>query len=214
MAARAPEPVVQRRLDTRILVAAATLVAVAAGVGAGALLAPPAPAMLRAGTLLEEPRPLADFALVDHRGDPLGPRDFEHRWSLVFTGFTHCPDLCPATLALLAQVRARLPGEALQIVFVSVDPERDTPARIAAYLEHFGAGLSGATGTQAAIAAFTRQLGLAQVRNPGVGGDYTVDHSAALVLVDPRARVAGYFRPPHEAAALAADLAALTDGAG
>jgi protein SCO1/2 len=196
------------------LLTAAALAAIAAGVGAAALMNHGARVELRAGTALAEPRPLADFALVDHRGRGLSLRDFEDRWTLVFTGFTHCPDLCPTTLTLLAQVRSQLPQQSLQVVFLSVDPERDGPARIADYLAHFGPGLVGATGTRAQVEAFTAQLGLAQVRNPGPDGAYTVDHSAALVLVDPEARVAGYFRPPHEREALAADLSALAGGPG
>lgn len=200
-----------RRLHLRVLMVAA---AIAAGIGAAALLDRESRVELRSGTALEEPRPLADFALVDHRGRALGPRDFEDRWTLVFTGFTHCPDLCPATLTLLAQVRSQLPQESLRILFLSVDPGRDGPEQIAAYLAHFGPGLSGATGTHAQVEAFSAQLGLAQVRNPGAGADYTIDHSAALVLIDPRARVAGYFRPPHDGAALVADLAALAGATG
>ncbi len=146
---------------------------------------------------------------MDAHGEPFGPDRLEGHWSLVFTGFTNCPDICPTTLALLASVRARVPDERLQFVFVSVDPERDTAERIASYLAHFGASLLGATGSGAEIERFTKALGLAQVRNPGVGGEYTVDHSAALVLIDPKVRVAGYFLPPHDERALAADLAAL-----
>lgn len=168
-----------------------------------------APLVLRSGTVLPEPRPIGEFSLVDQRGQPFGPAALENRWSLVFTGFTHCPDLCPTTLALLASLRKRIPGDGLQIVFVSVDPERDTPERIASYLAHFDPTFVGATGAAAEIERFTKALGLAQVRNPGVGGEYTVDHSTALVLIDPKARVAGYFQPPHDEQALAADLAAL-----
>lgn len=214
MAAPLPEPAVQRRLPRRFLAVAAVIAAIAAGIGATALLGPHRQVELRAGTALADPRPLADFLLVDHRGRTLGPRDFEDRWTLVFAGFTHCPDLCPTTLTLLAQVRSQLPQQSLRILFLSVDPERDGPAQVADYLAHFGQGLWGATGTRAQVEAFSAQLGLAQVRNPGAGADYTVDHSAALVLVDPRARVAGYFRPPHDATELVADLAALTGGAG
>lgn len=198
----------------RFLALAAALAAIAAGVGAAALLGGRAHLELRSGTALEQPRRLADFTLLDHRGGTLGRRDFEGRWTVVFSGFTHCPDLCPTTLLQLGELRARVPGDSLRILFLSVDPERDPPERVAEYLAHFGAGLTGATGTPAQVEAFTAQLGLAQVRNPGTGGDYTVDHSAALVLIDPRARVAGYFRPPHDTAALAADLAALTGNAG
>jgi len=214
MAVPAPEAAVTRRLPLRFLLVAAALAAIAAGVGAAALFRPQAAPALRAGTALDHPRPLEDFALVDQRGRALGRAGFEDRWSLVFTGFTHCPDLCPTTLAALAEVRSRLPSQGLQIVFVSVDPERDTPGRIAEYLAHFGQGMLGATGTTPQVEAFTRQLGLAQVRNPGAGGDYTVDHSAALVLIDRKARVAGYFRPPHDVDALVADLGGLIGGAG
>ena len=92
---------------------------------------------------------------------------------------------------------------------MSVDPERDTPEVIRRYLAHFGAGLAGATGARPDVERFTAGLGLAQVVNPGAGGEYSVDHSTAFVLIDPRARLAGYFQAPHEPAALAADLAAL-----
>ena len=143
-------------------------------------------------------------------GRPFGPAALENRWSLVFTGFTHCPDLCPTTLAFLASLRSQIPGRTLQIVFVSVDPERDTPEAIASYLAHFDPGFVGVTGARADIERFTKALGVAQVRNPGVGGEYTVDHSAALVLIDPKVRVAGYFLPPHDERALAADLARLS----
>ena len=196
-----------RRLPLRVLPVVVLIAAIAAGIGAATLMARRTPVELRSGTALAEPRPLADFALVDHRGRALRLRDFRDRWTLVFTGFTHCPDLCPATLALLAQVRSQLPQESLRILFLSVDPERDGPAQIAGYLAHFGQGLSGATGTPAQVEAFARQLGLAYVRNPGAGGDYTVDHTAALVLIDPRGRVAGWFPPPQDAAKLATDLA-------
>lgn len=198
-----------RRLPPRFVAAAALIAAVAAGIGAAALLSSPAVPALRAGTALDDPSPLGDFALVDQAGRAFGRRDFEGRWSLVFTGFTNCPDICPATLALLTEVRARVPDQGLRIVFVSVDPARDTPARLLDYLAHFGQGIRGATGTQAQVEAFSRQLGLAHVRNPGAAGDYTVDHSAALVLIDPRARVAAYFPPPHDVARLATDLAGI-----
>jgi protein SCO1/2 len=164
---------------------------------------------LRAGTAIPEPQALPDFSFVDQAGRPFGPERFEGRWSLVFTGFTHCPDVCPTTLAMMAELRRRVPRADLQFVFVSVDPERDTPELIARYLAHFDPALVGATGSRPEMERFTAGLGLAQVRNPGAGGEYTVDHSTALVLLDPRARLVGYFRAPHARDALAADLAAL-----
>lgn len=196
-----------RMRDHRIVIAA--IAAAAAGLTFAWWQARnPVPA-LAAGTALAEPRDIGAFRLTDHRGAAFTNAALRGRWTLVFTGFTHCPDVCPTTIAMLAALRTRLPDESLQLLFVSVDPARDTPARIAGYLAHFGAGLTGATGGEAEIGRFTGALGLAQVRNPGAGGEYTYDHSAALVLIDPRARVAAYFTPPHDADALAADLAGI-----
>ncbi|MDP9198579.1 MAG: SCO family protein [Pseudomonadota bacterium] len=183
-------------------------VAIAAGIGA-ALWLRDEPLTLDAGTVLPVPHPVAAFELVDHEGRAFDRQSLAGRWSLVFAGFTHCPDICPITIATLAELGTRLGAASPRLVFVSVDPERDSPARIAAYLRHFGPDLVGATGSPATIGSFTRNLGLAQVKVPGVGGDYTVDHSAALVLLDPQVRVAGYFPPPHDIGLLAADLAGL-----
>lgn len=186
-------------------------VAIAAGIGA-ALWLRDRPLTLDAGTVLPEPHAVAAFELVDHEGRAFDRQALAGRWSVVFAGFTHCPDICPLTLATMGELGTRLGAASPRLVFVSVDPERDTPARIAAYLRHFGPDLVGATGSSAAIESFTRDLGLAQVKVPGVVGDYTVDHSAALVLLDPQVRVAGYFPPPHDVDRLAADLAALGGG--
>jgi protein SCO1/2 len=199
-------------MGNRSGMAIGVVVAIAAGVGA-ALWLRDEPPVLDTGTVLPEPHPVAAFELVDQEGRAFDKEALEGRWSLVFAGFTHCPDICPTTLAMLSELGGRLGAAGPRIVFVSVDPERDTPARLAAYLRHFGPELVGATGSPTAIASFTRNLGLAQVKIPGTGSDYTVDHSTALVLIDPQVRVAGYFQPPHDVDALAADLATLA-GAG
>jgi protein SCO1/2 len=190
-------------------VAIAILAAVAIGVSVALHERATATPSLRAGTALPEPRPLAAFAFTDQRGQPFSRDNLRGRWTLLFTGFTNCPDVCPLTIASMAELRRRLAREDLQFLFVSVDPERDTPEVIGRYLAHFDPGLVGATGPRADIERFTAGLGLAQVVNPGVGDDYTVDHSTAFVLIDPEARLAGYFSAPHVADALAADLAAL-----
>lgn len=191
------------------MIAAVVGVAVVAGAALAWWMTPRETIVLASGTALTPPRAIADFELTDHRGDAFTKASLRGRWNLLFTGFTHCPDLCPATLALLTEVDRRLPAGSVQLIFLSVDPERDTPEVIAAYVGHFGPRLVGVTGARAEIEGLTAELGLAQVRNPGVGGDYTVDHSTALVLIDPKARVAGYFTPPHEIGLLAADLAGL-----
>lgn len=197
-------------MGSRSGITVGAVVAIAAGIGAALALREP-PIELRAGTALPEPRSIAEFQLVDQHGRAFDSRAFEGRWTLLFSGFTHCPDICPTTLAMMADLDARLGDAAPRLVFLSVDPERDTPERLAAYLAHFGPNFTGATGSRAQVEAVTRELGLAQVRNSGVSGEYTVDHSTALVLLDPKARLVGYFQPPHDPAALAADLAALPD---
>lgn len=208
MAARGPEAANDGRMR-RLPIVLAIFAAVAAGAGLALCERGSARPVLRAGTALPEPRFLPDFALSDQAGRPFAPASLKGRWSLVFTGFTHCPDVCPTTLALMASLRRRLARDDIQFVFVSVDPERDTPAVIANYLGHFDAKLVGATGSRGEMERFTAGLGLAQVRNPGVGGEYSVDHSTALVLIDPDGKLAGYFQAPHRAQAISEDLAKL-----
>ncbi len=187
----------------------AVCAAIAVGVGVAFCERTSEPVTLRAGVSLPDPRPLDEFSLVDQAGRPFDRGSLEGHWNLVFTGFTHCPDVCPTTLALMAGLRREVHRDDLQFLFVSVDPERDTPDVVGRYLAHFDPAFVGATGTRAEMERFTAALGLAQVRNPGVGDEYTVDHSTAFVLIDPRARLAGYFQAPHELEAIAADLAAL-----
>ena len=187
----------------------AILLAVAVGAGFALVERAAKLPTLVAGTALPEPRELPAFALVDQAGRPFDGKRFEGRWSLLFTGFTHCPDVCPTTVALMADLNRRVARKDLQFVFISVDPERDTPQAVARYLAHFDPALVGATGSRAEMERLTAGLGLGQVRNPGAGDEYTVDHSTAFVLIDPDARLAGYFSAPHERDALAADLSRL-----
>lgn len=167
--------------------------------------------LLNAGTALAEPLPLVEFRLEDQSGRAFGRGDLEGEWSLLFAGFTHCPDACPATLALLARLQARLhaDGHPLRVVFLSVDPERDTPEQLARYAGYFGEHIVAATGQRAEIDALAKSLGLAYVRVPGSGEHYSYDHSTAVVLIDPAARLAGYFRPPLDLDAIERDLRAL-----
>jgi protein SCO1/2 len=145
------------------------------------------------------------------------------RWSLVFFGFTHCPDVCPSALydldlasRQLAEANAAAgdgTGPAHQVVFVSVDPERDTPERIAQYVAYFNPGFIGVTGAHEQLAALTAQLGIAyQVEEHAAGSErYDVVHSASVVLIDPRGHLRGAFPPPLDALAIARDLALLMD---
>ncbi len=190
------------------LVAVATVAAIA-GLGAAQWLSPKTQS-IDSGTLLQQPRALGDFKLTDTSGAVFDRSRFQNHWSLVFTGFTYCPDVCPSTLGVLKVLHTRLDAEKLplQMVFVSVDPERDTPEKLERYVHYFSPDFIAATGPTEQLDALTQTLSLVYAKVPGSNaGDYTIDHSAALVLIDPQARVAGYFLPPLRIEALADDLA-------
>jgi len=193
------------------LIAAGIMTAAAIGVAVAWCMTARQPVTLTSGTALESPRRVGAFRLTDHRGREFTPESLRGGWSLVFAGFTHCPDACPTTLAMLNAMdeRLRANGGAVQVVFLSVDPARDTTERLAGYVGHFNPRFVAVTGARTEIDSLCRDLGIAYVQNPGAAGDYTVDHSAALVLIDPRARVAGHFTPPYDIGALAADLASI-----
>lgn len=186
-----------------VLAAAAALVAVVA-------VSIPSPGLeLQTGRVLDQPRAINPFELVDQHERPFTRNSLQGRWHLVFIGFTHCPDACPTTMAMLGAVETRLrtEGHELQTVFVSVDPERDTPDELARYVGFFGEEIIGATGSKQQLDRFCDDLGFAYIKVPDGRGGYTVDHSGALALIDPHARVAGYFLPPFDLDGLADDLA-------
>lgn len=168
--------------------------------------------VLTSGTALASPRPLEAFSLQDASGGKFTRDDFKGRWSLVFVGFTHCPDACTLTLAAIHAAKTRLDEAAasrLQTLFVSLDPERDTPGVLTDYVSYFDADFIAATAGNAQLARLCDSLGFGFVRVPQSEGRYTIDHSTAVALIDPQARVAGYFTQPLNVGALAGDLAGL-----
>ena len=162
-----------------------------------------------AGTVLPAPRPLGPFHLIDQDGLPFDRARLEGKWSFLFFGYTHCPDVCPMTLATLRRIREHLAAhpnglDGTQFVFVSVDPERDTPAQLKSYVTYFGQGFLGATGADDQLQALTRPLGALYARPAeSSGGEYAVDHTAAIFLIDPGAGFHALFSSPHEAEAIA-----------
>lgn len=167
-------------------------------------------AAMTAGTLLQPPRPITDVALVDHTGKPFDTTRLTNRWTLLFFGFTNCPDVCPATLTILAQIEKRLQdlpdSQMPQIALVSVDPERDTQEQLAKYVAFFSPTFIGVTGTQENLDAFTRAMTVPVAIHKLPNGGYTVDHSAAIFLIDPNAAMHALFSTPHDAAKIAADV--------
>lgn len=188
------------------LVVAGVLVA---GFMAGFYLLAPAPEP-RHTTLLPEPRTLPGFTLVDGHNQPWTNAALEGNWDVLFFGFTHCPDICPASLGKLGAALELLEerGQPLpDAVFVTVDPARDDPERVREYASWFHPQMQGVTGALEAIDTLAAASAIGVVRHPpDAGGDYQVDHTASLVLVNPDGNIAGYISPPLDHAQIAHDI--------
>jgi protein SCO1/2 len=173
---------------------------------------------LASGTLLDPARPLPDMAFVDQENRPFDKSRLAGRWSLLFFGFTSCPDICPTTLALLAQAEKALadlpPAQRPQVVLVSVDPGRDTPERLATYVRHFSPSFVGITAEQDAVDEFARSLGVPVAITKTDETNYTVDHSGAVFAVDPSASMRALFSSPQLASTLADDYRRLVAAGG
>ncbi|HVS76809.1 MAG TPA: SCO family protein [Steroidobacteraceae bacterium] len=162
--------------------------------------------VLASGTWLPDARPVADFHLIDSQGHPFTSADLLGHPTLVYFGFTHCPDECPDTLAALARVEKQAPLPDLRVLFVTVDPQRDTPAVLAKYLLQFDPGFIGLTGDPAEIRRLAAGLGIAIDRIKLPGGGYDFEHTMAILLFDSGAREVGVFTPPFDARQLAKSL--------
>ena len=138
--------------------------------------------------------------MVDHQGQVFNQERLQDVWSIVFFGFTHCPDICPTTLATLNDTYSKLKDreqERLQIVMISIDPERDTVEKLAQYVPYFNDEFIGVTGNKHLIRRLTAELNIAYNQVPLDSGDYTVDHSTQLVLINPKGHYHGFFKAPH-----------------
>lgn len=161
-------------------------------------------------TRFPEAREIASFSLIDHNKAVFDNSVLKDRWSFIFFGYTHCPDVCPTTLSVLNSVARKLGDldEDIRFVFLSVDPERDTPEQLAQFVSYFNADFIGVTGTPEGIEQITRQLGVLHIRaqpEEGASG-YLVDHSASIFLFDPDGRYHAVFSPPLSADAIAGDF--------
>ena len=150
----------------------------------------------------EVPRRISEFSLIDHHGDDFTREDLQGKWSLIFFGFTQCPDICPTTMASLNQFMQLMEGsgyqEDTQVVMVSVDPERDTPEKLADYVGFFGEDFIGATGQYIDIFNFASQVNIAFGYIPTENGNYDVNHSGEIVLMNPNGHFHGFFKIPHD----------------
>ena len=197
-------------LTTVIAIAGAAMLA---GVATQRYLSPQAGANVakmpatQVATVIDTPVPLPEFSL-DGVDASFTNASLLGRWHIVFFGFTHCPDICPTTLATLSSVlsttRATQPD--IGVVFVSVDPERDNPERAQDYATFFDPSFVGVTGSDTALKALTTPLGILYMQVPQGANGYTVDHSSSLLLINPRGELAAVFSAPHDADTIAADL--------
>lgn len=163
----------------------------------------PVPIPEIAGFVFPEPRTLTEFSLVDDSTQTFGSERFKGKWSFVFFGYTYCPDICPVTMVMLDKAHKLIKNEKLQkdtdFLFVSVDPKRDKPERLAKYTHYFNSEFRGATGSEQQLENITRQLSVVYIPPNPKDGDtnYIVDHSSSIILIDPDASAHAVFSAPH-----------------
>lgn len=174
------------------------------------------PSLSAQALVYPQPRVLAPFLLQRAGGGTLSNADLRGGWTLVFFGFTHCPDVCPTALATFKQVEelhrkapnaGGTPTFDLNYWFVSVDPDRDTPAVLEDYTAYFSPAIVAATAPPADVEKLARDFGVVFFKVPQTGADYTIDHSIQLLLVDPDGKLHAMWRPPHIAPLLLDDIA-------
>ena len=151
--------------------------------------------------LIEPPRNLGSFNLMDSAGKEFLPKDFEGKWNMLFFGFTFCPDICPITMSMLSRIEKGLDienQEKIRIFLVTVDPDRDSPDQLKVYLENFSENFIGLTGGLDQIYNFATRVNapfspISNSKDP----HYTVDHTGSIILINPEGNYAGFFRAPH-----------------
>lgn len=206
----------------RILLVAVATAGLMAGVAFAMLLRPAAPTdpnaqLERATVLFGQTRALPAFSLADQHGVAFDPARLQGRWTLLYFGFTHCPDVCPTTLGAVdaaVDLLADSPlAEQLDVGFVSVDPERDDPEHLGRYVTFFNTDFLGITGSRDDIDRLTRAVGAVYRIEPHAAGDqdYSVDHTSRLMLIDPAAHFHAVFSDPHEPQVLARELRIIAD---
>ena len=193
------------RIRAGLALAAAAVAAGLAGFWLAAQLDRGTPA-LASGTWLPRARPVVEFRLTDQSGQPFTRGELAGKPALVYFGFTRCPDICPTTMEKLAHVVRAAPLPDLRVVFVSIDPQRDPPPTLGLYVHAFDPGFIGLTGDPKMLGSLATNFGVAVSRVELPGGDYTMDHTAAVFLLDREARIRAIFTPPFDVPALVADL--------
>ena len=189
-------------------------------------------------TVLPQPKPVASFTLEDKQGQTFSEQNLRGHWTLLFFGFTRCPAICPPSMTALKQAYAIIESKHQtlpQVVFISVDPDRDTPSQIKSYVTSFNKHFLGFTGSKEQLDKLTSSLGILYMKvdpkgtpnsNDGnlstanssnstaTGKDYTIDHSGTILLVDPKGKLTAIFTMPHVAKMMASDYIQIVDHTG
>ena len=150
--------------------------------------------------LLPQSRNLPDVQMIDQDGKPVTVNELKDKWSLLFFGYTFCPDICPTTLAQLRQIKSELPKDAvdkLQVILVSVDPARDTPQQLKQYLGYFDPDFKGLTGASVEdVQKLANAVSIPFIPADTSKANYTVDHSGNLAVIGPDGTQRGFIRAP------------------
>lgn len=157
------------------------------------------------GTRLPVPRKLAIPELSKADGTVFTLADLTGHWSLLFYGYTSCPDICPTTMNMLAAAKKQTESNFPQVYFISVDPERDTLPNLAAYVQYFDKDFTGVTGSEKMLQALALQTSVVFMKAPAAAGsenDYLMDHSSALLMINPQGQLVAFINPPHTAASI------------
>ena len=157
------------------------------------------------GAIYPNAKVIKNFELIDQLSNKVTKSGFFGHWSLIFVGYTHCPDICPTTLAVMDQVDEFMSQQQIQppnIVFLSIDPERDTPQKLKSYVSYFNKKFIALTGSLSEITKVTQQLNAVFRKAPGMSGeisekDYLMDHSSALMLINPDGNLQSILTAPH-----------------
>ena len=169
--------------------------------------------------LLPTPKALGEVNFSDHNGQAFGLSELQGRWSILFFGFTNCPDVCPSTMQTLKQVKQDVSDAGVwdnfQVVMVSVDPERDSTERLNSYVPFFDPDFIGIKASVEHTTEFAKNVGILFFKSkPQDNGNYDVDHGAAMILINPEGQYAGVMTAPHIQEDISADLIKLADYAG
>jgi protein SCO1/2 len=171
------------------------------------------------GIILSEEKNIEDFNLIDNKNHTFMLENLKNKWSIMFFGYTHCPDVCPTTLSTLQQLSKMFTRENLappQIILVTVDPQRDTPEILDEYVSYFNKDFVGVTGEVSEIQKLASEMGIYFKKAAGASGDidaddYAMDHTTSFIIINPEGKIAAYLKQPHEAARILEDLRTIVE---